>query len=470
MAEDVAAPPAPTVEGGNGAPPPVPETGEASFRAKAGWALFDWAYQPFFALSAFVFAPYFAATLVGDPVRGQTLWGTMLGLSGIAVAIFSPVFGAIADAAGRQKPWVLVFSVVTAIASAALWFAGAGASVTTVLIVFGVATAAAEFAAVFNNAMLPGLVPKSKIGSLSGIGWGLGYAGGLVALVFVLLALVLPETPLFGIDPSEHEAERLVGPISSVWLALFLVPFFVYTPDRAGGGVSPLTAAREGVARLAATLAKARALKNAGRFLLARMLYQDGLTALLSFAGLYGAGVFGWSTTTLGLFAIILILAAVPGSFAGGFLDDRIGAKPTVLLAVGGLTVGAAGALTVEPDRLFFMFPVDTPPEGAAPFSGTAERVFLGFGLLMGLCVGPAQASSRSLMARIAPPGMISEFYGLFAFSGKATTFAAPLLIAAATSATGTQSIGLMVVIAFLVAGFLLFLGVREEQAVLTER
>ena len=338
-------------------------------------------------------------------------------------------------------------------------------SVVLALALFGVASAASEFAHVFNNAMLPSLVDDQRLGRLSGIGWAMGYVGGLVALVAVLLALVLPAEPMFGLDPAAHEPERMVGPIAAAWLAVFLVPFFLWTPDLPRSHVPLGRAAREGLRRLAETGRQGRRLGNIVRFLLARMLYHDGLTALTAFGGIYGAGVFGWGTTTLGLFAILLTVAAVPGTFAGGFLADRLGAKRSVVLAIGGLIVGAAGVLSVGPDRVLFVIEVLPPPPDGGPFAGTAEKVFLAFGLLIGFCVGPAQAASRTLMARIAPPGMMTEFFGLYAFSGKATAFAAPLLISLVTSLADDQRTGLAVVLVLLGAGLALFLTVREERA-----
>ncbi|MEM8551571.1 MAG: MFS transporter [Pseudomonadota bacterium] len=443
------------------------EPAQSTFRARFGWALFDWAFQPFFALSAFVFAPYFASTLVGNAAEGQALWGYMLGAVGLVVALFSPLLGAMADAVGLRKPWALGFSAITVVGAVCLWLAAPEAlPILAVLFIFGVANVGAEFAAVFNNAMLPSLASGRAIGRLSGIGWGMGYAGGLVALLFVLLVLVLPEAPLFGIDPSQKPAERFVGPFSAVWLVVFLIPFVVWTPDGQRSGVSVRGAVASSISRLAKTIGLARRLKNVARFLGARMLYQDGLTALLSFAGIYGAGVFGWETTTLGIFAIILIVVAVPGTVLGGFLDERFGSKRTIVFAVMGLIAGSLGALSVGPAHILFFVPVDGAE--SAPLTSAAELTFLAFGCLIGACVGPAQASSRTLMAHLAPREAVTEFFGLYAFSGKATAFVAPLFIALVTDATGTQRAGIAVLVVFLVLGLCLLFTVREEQADLT--
>lgn len=434
---------------------------------RAGWVLVDWAFQPFLVLSAFVFAPYFANEIVGDPVAGQSRWGFMLGAVGLVVGLSSPLLGAVADVVGRRKRWIGLASVLTMGGASALWFADPQQGALFALVFYGLALAGSEFASVFYNAMLPSLAPPQTMGRLSGVGWGMGYAGGLVALVLVLSTLVLPEVPAFGLDATAFEAERAVMPLSALWLALFLIPFFVFTPDLPASAMGLRAGAGAGLARLRHTVGEARRLGNVGRFLLARMLYQDGLSALMSFAGLYGAGVFGWETKTLGLFAILATLAAVPGSMLGGVLDDRLGPKRAVTLSVAGLLVAAIGVVSVSPERVFFVLTVAPPPEGGAPFSGRAEQAFLAFGLLAGLCVGPAQAASRTLMARLAPRAMVAEFFGLYALSGKATAFLAPLLIGLVTAASEAQRPGIIVLVVLMALGLALLLTVRVERAAL---
>lgn len=219
------------------------EQRQAGFSGVASWVLFDWAAQPYFTLiTTFVFAPYFATRLAENPVEGQALWGYATAAAGFVIAIFSPPLGAIADAAGRRKPWILVFSVVMVGASLALWYAlpGAESAVALTLIAFGIGTIAVEFATVFTNAMMPDLVPPEKLGRLSGIGWATGYAGGLVSLVIAIGLLAAdPETgrtlfglvPLFGLDPATFAGDRASGPLTAIWYAVFVLPLFLFTPD-----------------------------------------------------------------------------------------------------------------------------------------------------------------------------------------------------------------------------------------------
>ncbi len=445
------------------------DLGEASKLGKFGWAMFDWANQPFFTLiTTFIFAPYFVSFVVGDAVRGQALWGYTQGIAGVAVALMAPFLGSIADAGGRRKPWIGAFTGLGAVASCALWFAipgaDAGGLVLTMAMIV-VATIGVEFAIVFNNAMLPSLTGERNIGLLSGFGWGLGYVGGLLALIVVLLGFSLPEAPLLGIDKAAHEHDRLVGPLSGLWLALFVVPLFVFTPDAESRGLRPLAAVRQGVATLVETLCTLGRYRNIALYLVARMFYYDGQSAIFAFGGIYAAGLFGWTTTELGLFGIILIVFAAVGAFVGGWLDDRLGSKRFITLAVLGLILGTLGVVSIADGRAFFFMAVGMPTAATGLFASEAERIFLAVTVVLAVSGGPAQAASRTLLARLAPSAMMGEFFGLYALSGKATAFMAPLSVALLTEVFHSQRAGIAVVLVFLVVGLGLLLFVKEERA-----
>ena len=425
-------------------------------RATWGWALFDWSTQPFFTLiTTFLFAPYFADTVVGDAVHGQSLWGLGQGAAGLAVAVLSPILGAIADSMGRRKPWIAGFAIVAFVCMVLLWASRPGAAhvVPLTLIVVALGTVAVEFATVFNNAMMPSLVPNARLGRLSGFGWGLGYFGGLVSLGLILGLFVLPVTPAFGLSKAAHEPERLVGPFSAVWLAVFILPLFLWTPD-APARVGVGAAVRTGLRTLATTLGHLRRYRMILKFLIARMLYNDGLTAVFSFGGIYAAGMFHWNQTALGLFGIIIVIFAMIGAFIGGWLDDRLGSRATVLLAVAGLIASLAGILAITPAPV---------PAGSGLFATAPEKIMIACAALLGFFAGPAQAASRTLLARLAPPELMTEFFGLYALSGKATAFAAPLAVSLATSVFVSQRAGLAAIIVFLAAGGILLSRLRAE-------
>jgi UMF1 family MFS transporter len=441
-------------------------------RAIWGWVLFDWACQPFFTLvTTFVYAPYFASVVVGDATRGQALWGFAAGAAGVIIALLSPVLGAIADATGRRKPWIVTFGALLVLGSSTLWLGrpGDADSIWIVLVAFVVGSIGAEFATVFNNAMMPTLVPPERLGRLSGLGWAMGYVGGLVSLVLTLGFLAANSqtgrtlagvAPLLGLDTAAHEGDRATGPLSALWFIVFVLPLLLFTPDgRKAMNLRP--AVRVGVRTLAATTREIRHHLNSVLFLLANMTYANGLGALFAFGGIYAAGNFGWGTIEIGMFGILITIAASVGALMGGRLDDRFGSKTVVLAALTILIAMSISILSVDRDTVFFIFSAQAAAPGAGLFMSLPEQLYVVFGAIIGIAAGPLQASSRTLLARLAPRENIGAFYGLFALSGKLTSFAGPLAVAAVTAATASQKTGISVLVGFFALGAILLAPVR---------
>lgn len=451
-------------------------TRRAPFRALAAWTMFDWASQPFYTLIVtFLFAPYFANTVVGDAVRGQTLWGYAAAAAGLVIALTSPLLGAYADEGGRRKPWIALFSLLVTLAMAGLWIATPNAPDTTIAMVLACAvigTIAAEYATVLTNAMMPSLVPANALGRLSGIGWAVGYVGGLVSLL-VMAGLVVTapgsDKTLIGLDPvlaldaAARDGDRLVGPFSALWYVVFMIPFFLLVPDRAPPAASA-PRNKSAWAELVETLRELPGDRSMLYFLGARMLYTDGLSAIFTFGGIYGAAVFGWQALELGLFGIVLNVAGAIGGVAGGWLDDHGGARNVIVGALVVLLAAAAGILSVDAGHVLYAIDVTPKSAGSAPFSAPGEQLFLAFAILVGLVAAPVQASSRSLLARLAPEDKMTQYFGLFAFSGKVTAFMAPFSVALVTEATGSQRAGMAVIAVFILGGIALMLPVREQR------
>ncbi len=446
-------------------------------RAVVAWIFFDWSAQPFFTLiTTFVFAPFFASVLASDAAEGQALWGYATGFAGFCIALLSPLLGGIADRTGPRKPWIAAFGALLVIGSAMLWFAVPGSpwAVTIALAGFVIATVGAEFATTFNNAMMTRLVPAERLGWLSGTGWAVGYLGGLLSLAVTLGLLAAdPHTgktlaglsPIFGLDAASREGDRFSGPLTALWFIVFVAPMFLLTPDSPRTGMRLKEAAQGGVGRLKATIAELPKLPALGRFLLANMIYQDALVALFAFGGIYAAGVFGWQTIELGVFGILLTVTGTLGAWLGGKLDDAIGGKPVILGSIACLLFACLGILSLSADHILFVVPAAPPVPGDGLYASLPEKVYLGLGLLIGLVAGPMQAASRSLLARLAPEGRIGEFFGLFALSGKVTSFMGPTLVALATSVFASQRAGLAVLIVFFLAGGALLAGVNVKRA-----
>lgn len=441
--------------------------------AVVGWILFDWAAQPYFTLiTTFIFAPYFATYVAPDPATGQSLWGFATAASGFVIALASPVLGAIADASGRRKPWIALFGGMLVIGSMLMWFGKPGEphTILPLLIAYALATIGVEFATVFNNAMMPNLVPPEKIGRLSGTGWATGYVGGILSLILVLGFLAAsPETgktllgitPWFGLDPALHEGDRISGPLTGMWFVVFVLPMFLLTPDFPSK-LAPRAAIREGLRELSETLRDLPRRRSLAIFLLANMIYTDGLVSLFAFGGIYATGTFGWSTIQIGTFGVILAIAATIGAFTGGRLDDAFGSKRVITGSLLLLLVAIAGILLIDPSHVL-LIEVTPPQPGAALFASPAERAYLLLGCLIGIAGGPLQAASRTLLIRIAPRDRIAQYFGLFALTGKVTSFIGPLLIASVTALASSQKAGMAVLVLFFVAGLALLTQVRRS-------
>lgn len=450
-------------------PPAQPQ---ASRLAILGWVLFDWACQPYFTLiMTFIYAPYFASAIVGDAARGQSLWGFATAAAGIVIALTSPVLGAVADATGRRKPWIATFGVLIVVGASTLWVGkpGDASTILPVLAAFAVGSLGVEYATVFNNTMMPLLVPREKIGSLSGLGWAMGYVGGMISLIFALGFLAEnPETgrtllgyaPIFGLDAAAREGERAIGPLTALWFVVFVIPLFLFTPD-GKRGKKLLPAIRHGLGSLGATIREARRHRDLGYFLLANMIYTDGLLALFAFGGIYGAGTLGWGTIELGLFGILLTITGTFGAYFGGRLDDRIGAKTVVLGSLVILIVCCAGILSVSRDTILFWVHVTPSSSGDGLFASASERLYMALGGLIGMAAGPLQASSRTLLVRLSPADRLAQFFGLFALSGKLTSFMGPFLVATVTALTASQKAGVSVLVLFFLAGGTLLASAR---------
>ena len=435
-----------------------------------GWMMFDWATQPFHTLIiTFVFGPFFVAHLASDSVVGQEIWGYATGFGGLAIALMAPVLGAIADSTGPRKPWILFFSVIGVVGCWMLWFSVPGSS-SMVVVIAGLVLGliGMEFAAVFNNAMMPNLVPRSQLGRLSGSAWALGYIGGIVSLIIVLGFMsaspdsgktLLGITPVLGLDPSTHAGDRASGPLTAIWYVVFVLPMFLFTPDVHRKTLSG-NAVSEGLQELLSTLRGLPRDRSFFSYLISSMLYRDGLNALYAFGGIYAAGVLGWSITKIGVFGILAAATGVVGGWIGGKMDDRHGPKLVVTLGIILLTISCLVIVSTAPGEVLFI-KVGT---AEAP-SQLPDIVFYIAGCLIGASGAALQAASRVLLVDQVEPERVTEAFGLYALSGKATTFVGPLLIAVATGMFDSQRLGVTPIILLLIAGMVLLPFVRSAHS-----
>ncbi|MCP1167411.1 MFS transporter [Limimaricola litoreus] len=434
-----------------------------------GWMIFDLAQQPYATLGlTFIFGPYFAAVATARFAReglstaeadaaAQSLWGTGQTVAGLVIAFTAPVLGALADASGRRMPWIAGFSVIVVICAASLWVLEPdGAILIPALVLFFAGFVAAESATNVNNALLPSLATGPMIGRISGSGAALGYWGGVVSLILVLLLFaenasgvtLLGRPPVLGLDPEMREGTRATGPIIAAWYAVFIIPFFAWVRD-AGPVARARVTPRLIAARLAETLRDVARRPSLAAFLAASMLYRDALAAIYAFGGLYATLVLGWSVIEIGVFGIIGAIAAAVLTWAGGLADAGIGPKPVIRASVWVLIGVSVLVVSMSRDSLFGI--------ALAPGSKLPDMLFYLCGALIGGAGGALYAASRSLMVRHADPARATEAFGLFALSGRATAFLAPMAITFATWMSGSVRAGLVPVIAlFALALFLL--------------
>jgi MFS transporter, UMF1 family len=441
--------------------------GRTSRLGITGWMLFDWAAQPFFTvITTFIFGPYLVSRLTEDHAAGQAAWSYTLTIAGVTIALLAPIMGSIADASGARKPWIAAFAAIKILSLFALWYAAPGSSLIFAMAMIVLATVAAEFSIVFNDSMMPRLVSPADAGRISNIAWGLGYLGGMIVLIAVVALLAAnPETgrtaigisPLFGLDAAAGEDARITGPISALWYLVFILPMFFFTPDQSRG--LPIVAAvRAGFADLTFALRDLRRKPGILRFLIARMIYQDGVNGLLALGGTFAAGMFAWQTFELGIYGIILNVVAIGGCLYASRMDRRLGSKTVVVISLVCLTLATIGIVSTGPGfTLFGLLPLPTADSGGL-FGTAAEKAYIVYGLLIGIAFGPVQASARSYLAQSIHPDEAGRYFGLYALSGRATSFLAPLSVALVTTATGSARLGMMALIAFLLVGFLLLL------------
>ncbi|WP_250958554.1 MFS transporter [Rhizobium sp. CG5] len=443
------------------------EQPQVSRRGVWGWMFFDWAAQPFFTVvTTFIFGPYFVSRMTDDPISAQATWSNIATISSVIIAILAPILGSIADESGPRKPWIAFFAAIKIISLCLLWTAVPGSAVIYPAIFVILASISAEFSIVFNDSMMTRLVNRDNVGRVSNIAWGLGYLGGMIVLISVVLFLaaspetgrtVLGITPLFGLDPAAGEDARITGPISALWYLVFILPMFLFTPDMGAG--KPLVAAvRSGLREIGQTIVGLKDRPGILRFLVSRMIYQDGVNGLLILGGVFAAAMFGWSTMEIGIYGIILNVVAIVGCLAAGSVDRRLGSKITVLISLFLLLVATFGIVSTGPGFTLFGL-VGLPMADSGGIFGTAaEKVYILYGLLVGIAFGPVQASSRSYLARSVSVEEAGRYFGLYSLSGRATSFMATLSFSLITYWTGSARAGMASLVVFLAVGLVMLL------------
>lgn len=425
---------------------PTPEVRSARGDPKAvwGWALYDFANSAYTTLIVtFIYAVFFTQAIAPDGITGTTLWANGVTITAIVVALSSPFLGALADRGGYRRRFLITSTLVTIVGVALLYQARPG-QVFLALTLFVVSNVAYELCGVFYNSYLPDVAPPEKIGRVSGYGWALGYLGGLLAMVVALVGFIRPEQPWFGLSTVDGQNVRATTVLVSVWFLVFSVPMFAWVKDpKARGRPDGGSVFRGTIRQLANTFREIQRYKQIFWLLVARLVYNDGLVTIFAFGPIYAAETFDFTLQEVMLWGLALNVTAGLGALAMGHLDDRIGGKRTILISILGLIVASVAAVTA-----------------------TSKGALWIAGLVVGIFVGPNQAASRSLLGRFVPLEMETEFYGFFAFSGKAIAFMGPFLLGLTTDLFQSQRIGVSTILIFFVLGGLILLKVDEVEGV----
>ena len=458
----------------------VPAT-HANTLGQVSWALFEWARNPYYILIViYIFGPYFTNEVIGDPVRGQEIWGYINGFAGLVTAAVAPFLGAIADKVGRRKPWIGAFIAVMVPAILLLWLAVPGQAevgIVTLAVALAVAGAGFAFTEVFHNAMLPSVVPYHRLGTVSGWGLALGNGGALFILAGMLYAFALPASGLldwgwlpdevmFGLDVTMFEHDRIAAPITAVWLVIFALPLFFFTPDQSNVATTARQAVREGIADIWNTVRHLFAYKNVLLYLIARMFFNDGKLAIMTFYMIYATGIFDWGGAERLMVGVFLTVFAIAAGFIGGWLDDIVGSRKAIIFTISGNVVALLAAVSITPTTIFFIEfeGLDEPVWDFAFFRTLPEIAYLIVSVLFALFITSAYANSRTMLARIAPEQEMTKFFGLYALSGQVTAALGPFMVALATGLFDSQRVGFGSILLLLAVGAVLMVFVKEER------
>lgn len=405
-------------------------------RMVAAWALWDWGSAGYNTIvTTFVFAPYLTKVVAADRPAGSVSGATGLAIAtavaGLLIALMAPVTGQRADAGGRRKRGLGVWTALVIASALGLFFVRDSYSYLWLgLVLVAAGSVFMEFAGVSYNAMLQQVSHPGNIGKISGIGWASGYLGGILILLVAFFFFIQPPVGLFGVTSAEGLRFRVLAVVAALWFAVWAVPVLVAVPE------IPPTAAIARVGFLASYRVLWRDVKSLYRadrhsvyFLLASALYRDGLAAVFSFGAVLAVSVYGLTAADVVIFGVAANVVAAVGAFTAGFLEDRVGPKPIILVSLGGLVATSTILLFSHGPALFWVF-----------------------GLILCLWVGPAQSSSRAYLARLAPEGREGQMFGLYATTGRAVSFLAPGLFAL-FAGLFTDRVGIVGIALVLLAG-----------------
>jgi len=424
-------------------------------REQRAWYVYDWAASAFSTTVITVFlGPYLTdiAEAAADPggmvhvlglsLRPGAVFSWTISVSVLLSAVLMPLVGALADRTQRKRELLGLFAYIGAVATMAMYFVE-GERFLLGAVLLTVANVAFSVSIVVYNGYLPEIALPDERDAVSSRGWAFGYLGGLILLIANLVLFLQHDA--YGL--TEGEAVRISLLSAGAWWGVFtLLPVAVLRRHRTVEPIAPgATVVSAGFGQLMHTIKELRRYPKTLGFLVAFLLYNEGIQTVISHASLYGAEELGLEQATL-IGAIVLVqLVAFVGALALGRLAGRYGAKKAVL---GGLLIW----------MLALGFGYMLPAEAPVPFYVLAA--------LIGFVLGGTQALSRSMFAQMIPAGREAEYFSLYEITDKGTSALGPAFFALAFQFTGSYRISIIFLLVFFLSGFAALLRVPVGAAI----
>ena len=402
------------------------------------FALYDFANSAFTTIIiTFIFATYFAKQIAPNPILGQSYWGWTIGITGLLVALIGPLIGSFADKKNCTEFFIKLFTIICIILTSFLWFAKPSEKyLLYTLLVVASANFFYELSLIFYNSILKRISNSNNLGKSSGFSFALGYIGGILILIICIKVFIDNEVLPFGLSKENSENIRATSIVVALWYLIFSIPFLFSLKKKIKNKIERSSNNIKKIKNLFWD----KGLNNLGKFLLARMLYADGLNAIIIMGGIFAVGVFNLEIKDLLVLLVLMNITAFIGAIIGGYANDKFSSKSVIIFSLLGLIFSSAIILFIK-TKIFFLI----------------------FASINGLFIGPIQSASRVFITKSIDKNNQASGFGLFALSGKLTSFIGPLLVSTLTYISNSQRIGFSAAIILLLIGLLILLKVKKN-------
>ena len=402
------------------------------------FALYDFANSAFTTIIiTFIFSTYFAKQIAPNPVLGQSYWGWTIGITGVVVALIGPLLGTIADKKNYTEFFIKIFTIICISLTCLLWFSKPSEKyLIYTLFIVGLANIFYELSLIFYNSTLKKISESNNLGKSSGFSFALGYIGGIIVLIICITIFIDNDSLPFGLSKENSENVRATSILVAFWYLIFSMPFLFNLKKTNKNEIEK----KINYTKNFKELIWDKGLNNIGKFLLARMLYADGLNAIIIMGGIFAVGVFSLEIKDLLVLSVSMNITAFIGAIVGGYANDRFSSKSVIIFSLIGLILSSSIILFLK-----------------------SKVIFLFFASINGFFIGPVQSASRVFMTKSIDENNQASGFGLFALSGKLTSFIGPLLVSTITYISNSQKIGFSSAIALLLIGLLVLLKVKKN-------